>query len=343
MHAPSLSTRLPCLALLAALLAHAARGDTLGTPTGPLDGTVNGLRNGKASITLKSGVEKQFELTDITAISLDQLPAFGQAEAMRDDALKAAASYKSLIPALNKPDLKLLAQARAIEPFDRQGQWSEAVAAFLDVYLAQPTDAAWKLRPTHFPAAGSRLLADSADRVATAVKAARSDEARKNLRSLLLDIYNRAGDTQNAQRVAQEIAGISTDPLPPPPPQSAPDATINFTLSQLEAALRGGKYDQVLQQADALLPGAQGSPETATQLFSLKARALESQNKLEDAIAAWLRIPAHYPDNVMAPTALAHAAAIQQKLNHPEQAGTLLDEIRTAYPASPEAGLLKGK
>lgn len=329
-----------CLAFTTALAAQLARADTLATATGPLDGTINGLRNGKISITLKSSVEKQFDLADVTSISLDQFPAFGQAEAFRDDALKASGAYKTLIPALNKPELKLLAEARAIDPYDRNTQWNEAVALFLDVYQAQPTDASWKLRPTHFPAMGSRLLSESAEHVAAAVKAARSDEARKNLRYFLLDLYTRAGDNPNAQRVSQEIAGVATDP---PPPQPAADPILNFNLSQLESALTAGNFDQVVQQADTFLPKAQGSPDAAAQLFSLKARALESQTKLDLALAAWLRIPAHYPDSVLAPTALARAAAIQQKLKHADQSAALLDEIRTAYPASPEANLLKGK
>ena len=320
---------------LAALIPHPARADSVIVGAQIDDGIVNGIRNGKLSLTPKAGAEKFFELSDVTAISLDQWPKFLEAERLRGDPLQtvaAAAAYKALIAALNKPELKFLAEWRAIEPTDRDNRWTQAVTLFLDVYQGYPTESMWKFRPTHWPAATSKMLPDSADKVAAAVKTIRTDEARKNLRSFLLEIYTRAGDTTAAQRLAREIStGLVEDPHA--------SATQNAALGALDAALSAGNWAAVVQQADALLATATG--EAAVQVFALKARALEGQGDLESAAAAWLRIPAHYPASPGVPAALLRAAELEQKLNHPQAAAALTDELRAQYTDSKEAATLK--
>ncbi len=326
-----LARRLILALALAALVPPAASADSITVGTQPYDGAVNGIRDGKLSLTLKSGAEKLFDLAEVSTLRLDQWPKFLEAEQARPDALKAAALYKALIPTINQPNLKLLAQWRAIDPFDRNGLWTDAVVLFLDVYQAAPAEAVWKVRPSHFPAPGSKMLAESAGQVAAAVKTAKTDEARKYLRTFLLEIYTQAGDKQSADRVARELStGIAEDPRPTTAP-----AIPAAALTGIDAALRAKNYDRVLQQADALLPAATG--ESAVQLFALKALALEGQEQLDPAAAVWLRIPAHYPASPAAPLALLRAAELQQKLSRPQAAQALLDELRAQYPDSKEA------
>jgi hypothetical protein len=293
-------------ALLALLLALPipARADFVTTPAATYTGTVNGLRNGKLSLSPKTGSERLFDLSEISAISLDQFPKFLIAEKLRANPLQpiaAAAAYKELIPTLNNPALRLLAEARAIDPTDRNGQWTAAIALFLDIYQSSPTDAVWRLRPAHLPQPSSRLLSESSDQLTAALKTTPTAAARNNLRHLLLDIYTQANDTQAIQRLTREIDGT-------------PDIPAIST-----AAANQSDVDAFISQA----------------------RVLESQNKLESAAATWLRIPAHFPDDPSAPTALLHAAKLQQKLNRPAEAQALLNELRTTYPASSEATALK--
>jgi TolA-binding protein len=199
------------------------------------------------------------------------------------------------------------------------------------------------------PNSASRLLPESADKIAAALKVraetrspeARSptaDEIQKNLRLMLMEVYNRSGDTQAAARLAREIStGIPEDPHPRTPAATAPTAA----LSAIESAINAGNFDDALQKADTLLATAEG--ETATQIYALKARAYEGQQQLESAAANWLRIVAHYPTNPAAPGALLHAAQLEQKLHHPQSAQALLEELKAKYPDSPEAKNLKDR
>src|SRR3954470_24497992 len=87
-----------------------ARADTVTVDQLAYDGTVNGLRNGRVSLTLKSGMEKLFDLGQVAAIELDAVPKMTDAEASRADAKRAVALYKQAIAAINKPELRLLAE-----------------------------------------------------------------------------------------------------------------------------------------------------------------------------------------------------------------------------------------
>jgi TolA-binding protein len=335
-----------------AICASGVCADTVTIGTLSYEGTVNGLRKGKLSLTLKNGDERLFDLPEVTSVGLDKWPKLLEAERLRVDplqALPAAEAYKDLIPTLNKPELKTLVQWRAIDPTDRAQRWTDAVVLFLDVYQAASSDAIWKARPTHMPQPASRLLPESADKIATALKLraeARSPEARspaaddvqKNLRLMLMEVYNRSGDTQAAARLAREIStGIAEDPHPRTPAATAPTAA----LSAIESALNAGNFDEAQQQADALLATAEG--ETAAQIYALKARAYEGQQQLESAAANWLRIVAHYPTSLAAPGALFHAAQLEQRLQHPQSAQALLEELKAKYPDSPEAKNLKDR
>ena len=327
----------PLLLLLATLLLSAvARADSVNVDGNKYEGTIVGIKSGRLAITIRN-TEHEYDLDKIADVVIDAAPKFADAEKARDTDPKAAAAlYKQVIPALNKPELKQFAQWRAIAPTDADNRWTEAVQLFLDVYRASPTDFIYKSRPTHMPNAGSAMLAESADKVAAAAKAAKSDDVRKNLKLFLLDIYTKAGNTDAANRLAREIStGIAEDAAPPKPAENPIAASGSAAVTEIETALRSKNYDAALKQADAQLATATG--DTAVQLFTLKAQAYEAQNNLEGALAALLRIPAHYPDSPAAPAALLHAADLDKKLNHPAAAAALTTELLEKFPSSPEA------
>ncbi|HVT81063.1 MAG TPA: hypothetical protein VHM90_10435, partial [Phycisphaerae bacterium] len=219
---------------MAAFLPALTRADTLSLGTNRYEGSLNGIKNGKISITIR-GTEHQYDLADLTGIDLDDVPKLADAEIARTDNPKAsAATYKQVIPTVNKPELKLLVELRAIDPTDRDARFDEAVVLFLDVYQAAPIDAVWNARPSHLPGPGSKMLDDSARRVAAAIKETKSDDARKNLRKFLLDIYTKAGNTAEAQRIAREIAtGIAEEPVATPAAPAAPADPAAAPLAEL--------------------------------------------------------------------------------------------------------------
>jgi len=323
-------------AIAATILVAPLRADTLSLGTNRYEGSLNGIRNRKISITIR-GKELQYELGDLSGISLDEAPKLSEAEAARaDEPKKSAALYKQVIPTINKPELKLLVELRAIDPTDRDARFDEAVALFLDVYEAAPTDAVWNSRPSHLPGAGSKMLDESARRVTGAIHEIKSDDAKKNLRKFLLDIYTKAGNTAEAQRVAREISTGIAEGTAVTAPATAVDP-LAAALGEITAALSAKQFEAALKQADALLASATG--ENAVELLACKAQALEGQEKPKEAAATWLRIYAHYPVSTAAPAALLNAARIEKKLNDPA-AKTLFEELLQKYPASKEAALV---
>jgi len=314
--------------------AGALRADTIVAAGQSFDGTVLGIHNGKVAIRA-DGVEKQFDFEKVTIIDVAGTERLFAAEQARDDAKKAAALYKQAIPTINKAELKLLAEWRAIGPTEQDGRWSEALALFLDVYKNEPAESVWKTRPQRWPAAGSEMLNQGAELVAKAIKETKSDDAQKNLRAYLVDIYNHADRKDDAARLAREIAtgipdtGEHAETLPPP-----------AGLTAIDAALQKKDFANVVSAVDALLAtGISGEP--AARAFTFKAQALEGLDKTDDAIAAWLRIPAHYPSSTQAPVALMRAAELEIKLERKDQAAALLREIQENYPESSQAASLK--
>jgi hypothetical protein len=306
-------------------------------------GTIKGLRDGRLLAIIQEEPQL-FELNKVEKIRLDGTPRMQEAELARHtDAKKAAAFYKDVIRSLNDPALKLLAEARAIEPTDADGRWTEAVAYFLDVYAAAPGEATWALRPTKMPAAGSSMLKESADRIQNALRSIKSDEARKNLKNLQLDILTKAGDTEAAERLAKELATgvVEETPKAPPPKPVDPAAQESAAVAELHAALQAKDYAQVLKRTEGLLATATG--EQAVGLWQMQAKAYEEQNRLDLATAAILRIIAHYPSSPAAPGALLQAAELQRRANHPAAAKALLSEILASYPDSREAVLAKSQ
>src|ERR1051325_6476000 len=168
-------------------LAALARADSVTIDGLKYDGTVVGIKGGRFVLSI-ANTERSYDLEKLSAATIDSIPKFTDAEKVRESDPKAAAAlYKQIIPTINKPELRLFTQWRAIAPTDADGRWTEAVSLFLEVNQAAPTETIWKSRPTHLPNAGSAMLGESAEKVNAAVKAAKSDDARKNLKLFLLD------------------------------------------------------------------------------------------------------------------------------------------------------------
>ncbi|HUO10032.1 MAG TPA: tetratricopeptide repeat protein [Phycisphaerae bacterium] len=300
------------------------------------DATINGYRDGGLSVTLKGG-EKHFDLSNVQWIALDASPDMLTAEKLRDkDPRAALASYQKAIRSLDDHDLKLLAELRAIAPADATGKWIDAVNYFLDVYLASPTPDVWKFRPTHFPAASSTMMPESAATIEHRLPAFTSDEAKKNLKTFQLEIYTKSNDPR-ADKLARELSGVP-DESPTKLDNSPP--TDDALVAPIEAALNAKDFAAALKQADAHLPSASDS--LAIRLYQLQARAYAGLNKPDLEASTLLRIPTFYPATPEAPAALLVAADLQKQQNHPDEAKRLYQEIIAKYPDSPAAIRAKG-
>ena len=301
------------------------------------DVTVNGYHNGGLSVTVKAG-ERLFDLAKVKWIELAAAPKMRQAEELRaTDPRGALALYRDAIRGLDDPDLKHLAEVRAIPVAEADGKWIDAVTYFLDVYQAQSTPDIWKLRPMKFPAAGSTMMSESAALIERRLPSFESDEAKKNLKTFELEIYTKSNDPR-AEALARELSGVPEETRKRP--EATAPLTVEGAVAPIEAALKSKDYDGAIKQADEMLGSA--SDALAIRLYQLKADALDGENKPEAAAATLLRIASYYPSTPEAPAALLVAAELQKRQNHADEAKRLYKEIVDKYPDSPAAIRAKG-
>jgi tetratricopeptide (TPR) repeat protein len=302
------------------------------------DVTVNGYQDGGVSVTVKAGV-RIFELSKVKWIDLNATPKMRAAEELRGkDPRGALALYREAIRGLDDPELKRLAEVRAIPAAEGAGSWVEAVGYFLDVYQAQPTADVWKLRPTKFPGAGSTMMGESAGLIEKKLGAFSSEEAERNLKTFELEIYTKSNDPR-AEGLARELSGVPAEDGGKKAVDAAP-LTVEGMVAPIEGALKDKDFEGVVKQCDEKLGGASDS--LAIRLYQLKAAGLEGEGKLDLAAATLVRIASFYPSSAEAPAGLLVAADLQKKQNHGEEAKRLYQEIVEKYPDSPAAIRAKG-
>ncbi|HVX86686.1 MAG TPA: hypothetical protein VH253_18025 [Phycisphaerae bacterium] len=341
-------------AVLVLGLGVAARADTVVADGFTYDWTlVLGLRGDKFAFRTQQGKDVTVDLGTVSKILIDKAPDFNGAEEARDsDAKKAAALYReALSQEMNAATLRPMAWWRSIGPTDADGRWTDAVGLFLNLYATCPTEAIWKLRPTHVPAKGSSMLKESADLIGKKVAALPQagpvggaagelnwTEVRKRLQTWQVELYTRAGETQTAARLARVLSGAPAEDgggaAAPVAAGSNGQITV-VEMAPIEDAIKTGHYETAIGEANKLLEGADA--EGAVTLFLAKARAYAGAKEPELAVANYLRVPIHYGGSKEAAGALASAAELQRQLGHVAEADRLLKEIQDKYPDSPEA------
>ena len=120
-----------------------------------------------------------------------------------------------------------------------------------------------------------------------------------------------------------------------------PDAelAVDARLGLSEIDLQNKNYDKVLTDLrglaapyDAQLkPPASQIPYAAAAYLGI-GRALEAQQQLSEALAAYLRVIALYPDPKQYPEALYHAGLVFNALEQFDKAERLLNELAENYP-----------
>jgi hypothetical protein len=184
--------RLSCAALLfpVLVLAGALRAEDSFVVDGfKYVGRINGLRDGKLSVTL-SGGERTYALRDVSGIALGESPEFTAAEAARaaGEMRMAAARYGAAVSGMRAGGVKQLAELRAMGAADAAGRWAEAAGYFVDVYAEVGGEAVWEARPRNRPPLESSGVAASFDAVTAAIRRAKGEEVRRNLEAFRREI-----------------------------------------------------------------------------------------------------------------------------------------------------------
>lgn len=323
--------------LIAAVPAWADMFDEGGLPY--RDVVIKDCIDGKMVVEV-GGKERTYDLSGITRVELTGHAGFNAAEAARKDAAKAADLYRRALPAIPNRGKKRLAQARALPVFDAAGRYADAIEAFLDLYAARANATTWDLRPKNMPSeANSDYLKQAARALSTRLTAPpfTSGEPQKNLRTLLLEIYSKQGDTENAGKIARllgtEVPSVPETPTNVTGPTNTsrtPEVTPSkVNLPDVEQALAKHDYTRVISLADAALADAR--EDVAIKLFAFKARAYQGQKKPALAAGEYLRIATHYPQSHAASESLLQAAQLQLQANNKAEAKALVDELQRKY------------
>jgi TolA-binding protein len=265
---------------------------------------------------------------------------------------ESAELYAKALPSMGT--LAVVGHARAIRAFDAAGRYTDAIRSLMVVLDANPEVWVFDLKPTTLPDARSRNLTDAAGILAgkMADQRFKAAELQKEFRTLLLEIYTKAGNTEKATEMAKALGGAeattpaNTNTTPGTPDNTQTPAVTTSTVdaasvSAIEADVKAKRYDAVITKVDAMLAGASG--DQAVRLYMAQAQSYAGLNKADLAVGSYIRIVAHYPALPQAPEALLSAVELLQKdKDKKDQAKRLADELKQRYPQSSAAKRLQG-
>lgn len=318
--------------------------------------TIKTIQNGQLVYTKGSDERAlQAPLDTVSDLQIEALPMVTEAEkaVAGRDYKKAIELYGKAIQVCNNRPLQLLLKARQLRALDGDNRYLDAVKVFYEVFAASPTAATFELRPQKLPEGNSNLLPQAATFINGKLNdpaIAKAPDARKLLKSLLLEIYQQTNDPK-ADALARELGGKPADEAPAAGPAATPAPTpgtagqaqdTKQAVHTAEELFTAKKYDELIVQADKALLTAVNEP--AIRLFTLKALAYEAQQKPESAALSYLCIATFYGGSYQTQSAEAmyHAAELLAP-KQPDAAKRLYQEIIQKYPHSARADDAKAK
>jgi TolA-binding protein len=295
--------------------------------------------DGNMMVFDNNGNESVRPLAEVRQITVDGEDALNAAEAayVSGDFASAVDGYLKTFRSPSKPWLKDWAAGRLLDSANRSGRFDAAVTAYIDLLENNPS-AAQHSKPAT-PAADSDYLSTAAGEVQTALDDPALNDAQKvALLSYLVELDDARNDKADADKTAGQLDDLlAKDPSNP----GAQRAMARRHLVAAQQALAAGDADgarQIIehsasqfidprQQADAMWLLAEAQ--------SAKLGFVPDPVELEDCALAYMRVVAHFKDLDGHPhvvESLLKTAQIEEKLNNPEAARALYDEIVQEYP-----------
>lgn len=340
----------PVLAIAAVLCP--ARADTVSirrpsepasvAPTVYTDVKITDILGGRIAFTTAVGNTVAKDLASVVAMSIDDEPAFNQAQqdyaAGRFD--RAVDGFEQTIQKTDKPWLKTFCTPLLTDAANKSGRFDKAVEGYISLVMNQPA-VAERYRPTA-PQPSSAYLDDAARTLAAAADAADiMPQQQTALLSLLLDVDSARNDTAAVDAIATrlgKLVGNSGNPTA----SAALIALADAKLTEAGAALAQKDFDRAAGIIDAAGDLFVDPARQANALFILaqaregQARSKNDPNAWRDAAIAYLRVVAHFKDAAGAPhvadSLLRAAAILEKQLNQPPQALQMYQSIQNRFP-----------
>ncbi len=195
------------------------------------------------------------------------------------------------------------------------------------------------------PGARSTYLKTAIAQVNAALADGKITPAQKQaLSGFLIDLQRATGDQKAAAATADQMlqSGATRGDA------TAGEAIARLKLDAAAAALQKHDYVGTLAQINANRAIFAEPKDQAQALFDIAeaqagiADANPAPALWQDVALAYMRIPANFPDDSLAPKALRATAQIEQeKLSDPKAAGLLYQQIIAQYPSDPAAATAK--
>lgn len=200
------------VSVLVGLLAGAAAGDKLtlrGNMSLPIDRVI-GFKDGQVVYTTASGTEKSRGLNDIMQIAIDGQDSFNQAEQLRAEkkGSDAASMYESVAAGGDTPPwLAQIARYRKVEVLGKDKAIGTAVSAWLEIVTTDVSSEAATLLPRELPGKGDPQNAQAIIALKARMGEIKSDLARQSGKKLLVELYRREGQDDEADKVFSQATG----------------------------------------------------------------------------------------------------------------------------------------
>ena len=304
--------------------------------------SISGVSDGRIAFQEnQTGRQAQRGLTGVTRVELDDEPrlARGEAAYLQRNWAEASSAYRETIETTRKPWLKAWIAPRLIESAENSRDLPGAVAGYLALVKANPSRA--ETFTPSVPDQDQQAMAAAVAEVSAALAEANlTPQQRGCLSGFLLDIHRARKDDTAAQALLDQMIKSGD--------AGAARAVVRRKLDSIARLIEQKQWqpaiDQVRDareifieqrdQAEALYYLAEAAAGAASQ------NAGGDANKWKDAALAYMRIVAHFKDAPGAPfvaPALLKTAALEERLNQPDAARQLYQQVSTQFDGTPAA------
>jgi TolA-binding protein len=341
------------ISLVVALIAvcAVARADTVWVSSGGGNAMerprvqVQGIADGKIRFTSSDGRETTREIQQVVRLAVDTEPVLTAAEeaAAKQQWDAATDGYRKAMTSSTKEWVKLWSAQRVIETAQKANRFDTAASGYITFVQLDPARAV-NFKPA-MPDERSTYLVTAMAEVNKALTAPNLAPAQKQgLLSFLLELQRAKKDQKAAGQTMEQMlqGGVA----------SGNDAGANAALARLKLdaaalALDKKEFDKAINEISNSAKVFVDPKEQAQALYIIaEARAGIAATKndvpsWQDAALAYMRVATHFKELTGSPLiaqSLLKTAQIEEKLNDPEAARTLYDQVATQYPSDPAAG-----
>ena len=304
--------------------------------------SISGVSEGRIAFQEnQTGRQAQREMSSVTRIELDDEPALARAEAayVQRKWPEASGAYRETVEITRRPWLKAWAAPRLIESAENSRDLPGAVAGYLALVRSNPTRA--EAFTPSVPDQDQQALATAVADVSAALADQNlTPQQRGCLNAFLLDIHRARKDESSAEALLDQMIKSGD--------AGAARAVVRRKLDVAARLIEQKQWQAAVNQINESRQIFIEQRDQAEALYYLAeaASGVASESggsdvtRWKDAALAYMRIVAHFKDAPGTPfvaAALLKTAAIEERLNQPDAAKQLYQQVAAQFDDTPAA------